>query len=216
MARSGSDVTVCVDDIMTLRWPRQSPFSSASQVRAPFTQVPPDSTFVVHGSIANLTWNVSAEVNHSYVEFLRDYSGSWAWLLRKFNNATVITNNALPSNVTSKLSVEGSATLVISNFSSSDAGKYECRLVQPAEKTTTEAPVHLLLAGKSPFATPHKRFYKWIDTLQHQRCSIINLICSKHLHRNSFSYSVIPFGLRRLQSIRTSTACDPLLVARKT
>lgn len=84
------------------------------------------------------------------MDILRDDSGSWTWLLRKYSNGTVTINNELPTNFTSKVAIEGNATLVISNFSSSDTGKYECRLVQ-FERTTTEAPVHLELAGGKVF-----------------------------------------------------------------
>ena len=124
-------------------------FCTGFQLRTPFTAAPNDTTFVTSGSDATLEWNYLIHGSFSRVEILYELSGSWVRLVWKEKDGRVIKNADLPSNLTSRITIEGNATLVMLNVSIGDSGKYECRFVDSSGKTTTEVPVELVVKGEA-------------------------------------------------------------------
>ena len=119
-------------------------------LRSPFTEVPSDPTFVATGSDARLKWNFIIQGSYRRVEIEYETSGSWTTLVSKDQDGSVATNPNLPNSLTSRITIEGNATLVISAVNTGDSTRYRCGFVPSSgSKIYEDQPVQLIVTGES-------------------------------------------------------------------
>ena len=119
-------------------------------LRSPFTEVPSDPTFVATGSDARLKWNFIVQGSFKRVEIGYETSGSWVTLVTKDQAGSVATNPSLPNSLTSRITIEGNATLVISAVNTGDSTRYRCGFIPSSgTKIYEDQPVQLIVTGES-------------------------------------------------------------------
>lgn len=120
-------------------------------LNAPFIEAPSNPTYAVPGSNAILKWNFTVDASFKRVEIEYQDSGSFKLLVWKTKDGTVSKNPNvnLPNNLTSRITIEGTATFIISNFNAGDANEYRCRFVPFSGSPTTQGPVQLSVTGKN-------------------------------------------------------------------
>ena len=118
-------------------------------LRSPFTEVPSDPTYVAAGSDVRLKWNFIIQGSFRRVEIQYETSGSWKILVKKDKDKPVATNPSLPNSLTSRITIEGNATLVISAVKTGDSTRYRCAFVPLSGSTVYEGLVQLTVTGKN-------------------------------------------------------------------
>ena len=133
-------------------------------LRSPFTEAPSDPTYVAAGSNARLKWNFIIQGSFRRVEIEYETSGSWTTLVSKDQGGSVATNPNLPNSLTSRITIEGNATLVISAVNTGDSTRYRCAFVPLSGSTAYEDLVQLIVTGEiyvcelpPPPPLPHPR-----------------------------------------------------------
>ena len=117
-------------------------------LRSPFTEVPIDPTYFAAGSDARLKWNFIIQGSFKRVEIEYETSGSWVTLVTKDQGGSVAKNPSLPNSLTSRITIEGNATLVISAVNTGDSTKYKCAFVPLSGSRVEEGLVQLIVTGE--------------------------------------------------------------------
>ena len=118
-------------------------------MKSPFTAAPSNPTYVKVGSNATMKWSFPIDANFKRVEIQLEKSGSLELLVWKTKDGKVSTIQNLPKNLTSRVTIKGSATFVISAVNRGDATKYVCTYVSQLGTKVIEDAVELIVAGKN-------------------------------------------------------------------
>lgn len=119
-------------------------------LRPPFTEAPDNPTYVTAGSDARLKWNFLYLGGFRRVEIHYENTGWFVTLVWKYKEGKVVKNTNLPKSLTSRITIEGNATLVISKVNTEDTTRYQCEYFPLSGTTTTEIAVQLIVTGE-PF-----------------------------------------------------------------
>ena len=68
--------------------------------------------------------------------------------MTKDQGGSVLTNPNLPNSLTSRITIEGNATLVISAVNTGDSTRYKCAFVPLSGSTIEEGLVQLIVTGE--------------------------------------------------------------------
>ena len=68
--------------------------------------------------------------------------------MSKDQGGSVATNPSLPNSLTSRITIEGNATLVISAVNTGDSTKYKCAFVPLSGSRVEEGLVQLIVTGE--------------------------------------------------------------------
>ena len=105
-------------------------------------------TYFVAGSDARLKWNFIIQGSFKRIEIEYETSGSWVTLVTKDQAGSVATNPNLPNSLTSRITIEGNATLVISAVNTGDSTRYRCAFVPLSGTPIEEGLVQLIVTGE--------------------------------------------------------------------
>ena len=150
-------------------------FSSTKGLKPPFTEAPSNQTYFEVGQNVTLKWSFPIDAKFKRVEMEHEKSGSLELLVWKTKDGTVSTNPNLPKILTSRVTIKGSATLVISAATTGDANKYVCSYFSQSGDKITEEPVELIATGIVPVKNVNHRmrldlysktYIRWISEPQ--------------------------------------------------
>ena len=115
----------------------------------PFTEAPRDPTYVSTSSVAKLKWNFKIHGNFERVRIKFKKSGSFVPLMDKYENGRVVKSSFVPNNFTSRITIEGNATLVITKVSALDARRYSCAFYPLTGAQTQDVSAQLIVTGET-------------------------------------------------------------------
>ena len=112
----------------------------------PFTEAPSDPTYVAVASDARLKWEFSVPGSFQRVSIQYMKSSSLVTLADKYEGGTVVKNQQV--SLSSRITIEGNATLVISQVNTGDATKYSCTFYPSSGPPSQEVLVQLIVTGE--------------------------------------------------------------------
>ena len=112
----------------------------------PFTEAPSDPTYAAAGSDARLKWEFSVPGSFDRVRMKYYKSGTFVPLADKYEDGRVAKNQQV--SLSSRITIEGNATLVISQVNTGDATKYSCTFYPSSGPPSQAVLVQLVVTGK--------------------------------------------------------------------
>ena len=112
----------------------------------PFTEAPRDPTYVAAGSDARLKWEFSVPGSFDRVRMKYYTSGTFVPLADKYEDGRIAKNQQV--SLSSRITIEGNATLVISQVNTGDATKYSCTFYPSSGPQSQDVLVQLIVTGE--------------------------------------------------------------------
>ena len=112
----------------------------------PFTEAPSDPTYAAAGSDARLKWEFSVPGSFDRVRMKYKESGTNVALADKYEGGRVAKNQQV--SLSSRITIEGNATLVISQVNTGDATKYSCTFYPSSGPQPQAVLVQLIVTGE--------------------------------------------------------------------
>ena len=113
---------------------------------SPFTESPSDPTYVAVGSDARLKWEFSVPGSFDRVRIHYMKGNALVPLADKYEGGRIAKNQQV--SLSSRITIEGNATLVISQVNTGDATKYSCTFYPSSGPQSQDVLVQLIVTGE--------------------------------------------------------------------